>query len=135
MSAPTIHPALGLNLVKERTLERRALSVTVLVPAHNEQDTISEVVTEALQSLADLKADGEVVVSASACTDATGARARQAGATVVESPAGKGAAITTALGSCDGEIICLVDGDFSYHGDHGIAPLLVSPILDGVADA
>lgn len=135
MNRPHIDPALGLDLVKKRTLERRDLSVTVLVPAHNEQDTIAEIVTEALKSLSDLKVDGEVIVSASACTDATADLARRAGATVVESPVGKGAAILAALSSSKGDVICLIDGDFSYHGDEGIAALLVSPILGGLADA
>src|SRR5262245_27619892 len=124
MNRPQIDPALGLDLVKKRTLKRRDLSVTVVVPAHNEQDTIAEIVTEALKSLSYLAVDGEVIVSASACTDATADLARRAGATVVESPVGKGAAILAALPASQGDVICLVDGDFSYHGDHGIAALL-----------
>lgn len=40
MNRPAINPALGLDLVPERTLSRADATVTVLIPAHNEQDTV-----------------------------------------------------------------------------------------------
>lgn len=135
MSRPLIDPALGMNLVPERTLVDNSASVTVIVPAHNEQDTVAEVVTDAYHGLAALNAEGEVVVSASACTDNTAHVATDAGAQVVTAPAGKGAAISAGLQQASGDIICLIDGDLRYFGATPLVTLLVDPILRGIADA
>lgn len=132
---PEINPALGLDLVAARTLQRTDATVTVLVPAHNEAETIAHVVGEALRGLDILRAPGEVIVSASACSDDTAGLARKAGARVIESPAGKGSAIAAGLAETRGEIVCLIDGDLRYFGDPPLVPLLVTPILHGVADA
>lgn len=86
MTRPTIDPALGLHLVAERTLTGREARVSVLIPAHNEAKTVGEVVAEARRGLDLLGAPGEVVVSASGCTDDTATLARAAGAEVVDAP-------------------------------------------------
>lgn len=135
MTRPVIDPALGLDLARERTLKGRSATVTVLVPAHNEAATVAEVVADALCGLDRLEVRGQVVVSASGCTDDTAAVARDAGATVVESPAGKGNAITHGLRAATGDVVCLVDGDLRYFGDRTLVELLVGPILAGLADA
>ncbi len=135
MSRPLIHPALGLNLAPERTVTRTPATVTVVVPAHNEQDTVAEVTSEAFRGLAILGIDGEVLVSASGCTDATVTAASKAGARVVVAPLGKGAALSAGLHQATGDIICLIDGDLRYFGRRPLVTLLVEPILDGLADA
>ncbi len=132
---PQINPALGLDLVATRTLQRADASVSVLIPAHNEEDTIAHVVTEALQGLNLLGVSGEVIVSASACTDDTARLARKAGARAIESPVGKGRAVAAGLTEVSGDIVCLIDGDLRYFGDPPLVPLLVHPILHGIADA
>jgi glycosyltransferase involved in cell wall biosynthesis len=129
----TIDPALGLDLKAERTLRKRAAKVSIVVPAHNERDTVAEVVADAWKGLEGL--DGEVVVSASGCTDDTAERAAAAGARVVVSPAGKGCAITAGVRASTGDVVCLVDGDLRYFGERPLVALLVEPILDGYADA
>jgi len=132
---PEIDPALGLDLVQNRTLSRAQSSVSVVIPAHNEESTIAEVVTEARRGLGLLGIDGEILVSASGCTDGTESAARNAGARVIESPIGKGAAITAGLASTSGDIVCLIDGDMRYFGDRPLSTILLEPILSGIADA
>ncbi|GAA5193829.1 hypothetical protein GCM10023322_56680 [Rugosimonospora acidiphila] len=132
---PRIDAALGLELVTARTLARSNATVTVLIPAHNESETIADVVKESRRGLELLGVDEDIVVSASGCTDDTAAIARTAGARVIESPKGKGAAIIAGLAGARGDIVCLIDGDVRYFGDPPLVPLLVEPILAGIADA
>lgn len=134
MTRPTIDPALGLDLTPQRTLSRRDCPVSVIIPAHNEQETVAEVVAAAQESLRLLGVSGEVIVSASACTDQTADVATAAGATVVQAPAGKGQALQVGAAASRGDIICLIDGDFRYFGDPPLAAALVEPILHGTAD-
>lgn len=135
MDRPTIDPALGLDLKAERTVTQRTASVSVIIPAHNEEETISEVVGEAFRSLKVLNVAGDVTVSASGCSDRTVERAERSGARVVLAPTGKGAAISAGLAATNGTIVCLIDGDFRYFGEPPLAALLAEPILRGVADA
>lgn len=131
----TIDPAVGLDLVPARTLEDRQGTVAVLIPAHNEEATVAEVVSDAFKSLKHLRVDGEVIVSASGCTDDTARAAAKAGAQVVEAPTGKGSAIAAGLQAVSADIVCLIDGDLRYFGDPPLAATLVSPILRGICDA
>ncbi|MER7078518.1 Glycosyl transferase family 2 [Saccharopolyspora kobensis] len=135
MSRPEIDPALGLDLVEERTLSKKDLSVSVVIPAHNEEATIAQVVADAYVGLDVLGVSGDVAVSASGCTDRTAELAAEAGAKVVEAPAGKGAAISAGLAATSGDVVCLIDGDLQYFGQPPLSALLVRPILDGIADA
>jgi len=135
VTRPEIDPALGLDLVEERTLAKRDLSVSVIIPAHDEEATIAQVVADAYAGLEALSIPGEVAVSASGCTDRTAELAAQAGAKVIEAPAGKGAAIKAGLAATSGEVVCLIDGDLQYFGNPPLSTLLIRPILDGIADA
>jgi glucosyl-3-phosphoglycerate synthase len=135
MSLPPIDPALGLNLVQTRTLSKAHGRVSVIIPAYNEEATVAEVITECQKGLSLIGADGEVVVSASGCTDNTAAVAADAGARVIVAPLGKGAAVKAGLEGTNGEIVCLVDGDIRYYGDRPLVAILVEPILYGIADA
>lgn len=134
MTYPAIDPALGLDLLPHRTLAKRDHSVSVVIPAHNEQATIAEVVAAAQESLRLLDVSGEVIVSASACTDQTSDVATAAGATVVPTSVGKGRALRAGVAASRGDIICLIDGDLRYFGDPPLAAALVEPILHGTAD-
>lgn len=130
-----IDPALNLDLVPERTISSSQASVSIVIPAHNEEATIAEVVTEARRGLDLLKIDGDVLVSASGCTDQTEAVAANAGARVIAAPIGKGAAITAGLANTSGDIVCLIDGDMRYFGDRPLATIILEPIISGIADA
>lgn len=135
MTRSPIDPALGLDLVPERTLRREDARVSVIIPAHNEEETVAEVVAACRSGLAKLGTGGEILVSASGCTDNTAQVASDAGARVVIAPIGKGAAIQAGLESTDGDIVCLVDGDIKYFGDDPLVTVLVAPILHGITDA
>jgi glucosyl-3-phosphoglycerate synthase len=133
---PSIDPALGLNLIQDRTLSRLSSpSVAIVIPAHNEQDTVAGVVQDCRQSLELLHLPGRVIVSASGCTDRTAERAKEAGAQVIVAPIGKGSAIAAALSQVDEDVVCLVDGDIKYYGDRPLAAILLDPIVHGIADA
>lgn len=135
MTLPPIDPALGLDLVPARTLNREHGRVSVVIPAHNEAETVAQVVADCRKGLNLLGADGEVVVSASGCTDDTAVVAADAGARVILAPIGKGAAVKAGVMGTDGDIVCLVDGDIQYFGDRPLVTILVEPILHGIADA
>lgn len=130
-----IDPAPGLDLVRERTLRARSASASVVIPAHNEQDTVATVVSDALRALESLGVTGEVIVSASGCVDDTAVVAADAGARVVFAPIGKGRAVAAGVAEARGDVICLVDGDLLYFGDPPLVALLLEPILRGTADA
>jgi glucosyl-3-phosphoglycerate synthase len=132
---PSIDPALGLDLVPTRTLKGSSGRVSVVIPAHNEEETIAGVVSDAQRGLELLAADGEILVSASGCTDRTAEVAEKAGARIVIAPIGKGAAVQAGLEATSGEIVCLVDGDIRYYGDRPLVTILVEPIRHGIADA
>jgi glycosyltransferase involved in cell wall biosynthesis len=132
---PHIDPALGLPLVPHRELRTRQGTVSICIPAHNEAETIVEVVQDAFRALDILAVDGEVIVCASACTDDTAARAKHAGAHVVEAGIGKGVAVRAGLRAAEGQIVATVDGDFRYFGPEPVAATLVRPILTGSLDA
>jgi hypothetical protein len=136
VSRPRIDPAFGLNLDPRRTLTPPDVAlVSVVVPAHNEQATVGEVVGAALDGLRALGVDAELIVAASACTDDTAGVAAAAGARVVATGAGKGTAVAAGLAAARGDVICLVDGDLRYFGVPPLAAVLTAPILDGRADA
>jgi glucosyl-3-phosphoglycerate synthase len=132
---PAINPALGLELVDARTLQTRGGRVAVIIPAHDEAATVGDVVRDAFRALHVLNTEGEVIVAASGCTDDTAEVAADAGARVVESPIGKGAAVKTGILECRSDLICLMDADVRYYGETPLAAALLGPIMHGLADA
>ena len=107
--------------------------VTTVIPARDEADTIADVV----RALRGRRWRGrglvaEVIVCDNGSRDATGARARAAGARVVHEPAaGYGAACQAALAALppDTEAVLFVDADGSV--EVGQAPLLLQALADG----
>ncbi len=84
-------------------------SVSVIVPAYNEEHAIADLV-------AGLRASDpwhEIIVVDDGSKDATAERATQAGAHVVRHPynKGNGAAVKTGIRNATGEYILIVDGD------------------------
>lgn len=103
--------------------------VAVVIPTWNEQDAIGPVVAEVLD-----QGVGEVVVADGSSRDATQARARAAGATVVDCGKGYGRACqmgaAAARPGCD--VVAFMDGDGADRPDQ--LPALCRPVLDGTHD-
>lgn len=118
-----------------RTLTRPDAGVSIVIPAHDEAATIAEVVAGARRGLELLGVEGEILVSASGCTDATAQIAERAGARVEIAPIGKGAAISAGLAATSGDIVCLLDGDVRYFGERPLSAILIERLLNGIADA
>ena len=117
---------------------RSGLSISVCLPARNEEATVGHIVgtirRELIEAMPLIK---EIVVIDDASTDATAAAARDEGATVVsegtilasQGPGrGKGNALWKSLYACEGDIICWVDADIRNFGSHFVTRL-VEPLL------
>lgn len=107
------------------------MKTAVLIPAYNEENTISQVLRVALicQNV------DEVVVISDGSTDQTARVARKLGAKVVDLPQnmGKGAAIMAGLKATDASIIVLLDADLVGLNPSHIR-LLLGPVYRGEAD-
>ncbi len=112
-------------------------TVTVVLPALDEQETVAGVVDTIHPLLGGLV--DELVVLDSGSTDETAARARAAGARVVSreeavpglAPApGKGEVLWRSLAGTSGDIIAFVDSDL-INPDPAFVPKLLGPLLLG----
>ena len=103
-------------------------SVSVVIPAYNEEDAIGALVAEVRKA----GAWREVLVVDDASTDRTAERAEAAGARVVRHPynKGNGAAVKTGVREARAEVVLLMDGDGQH--DPGDIPRIVAPV--GVHD-
>src|SRR5204863_8988171 len=103
--------------------------VAAVIPAHNEEETVADVVNAAaVARLVD-----EVVVVDNASEDGTADAASRAAAQVVTEPSpGKGEARRTGVAATSADIVVFLDADLvGLTPDHVDA--LVGPILDGAA--
>jgi glycosyltransferase involved in cell wall biosynthesis len=105
------------------------VKVCVIIPAYNEEEAIGKVVKAIPPHLAD-----EAIVVDNGSTDATAARAREAGARVVtEHRRGYGAACHAGvMAAADANIVVFLDGDNSDNPTE--LSILLSPIVNGQAD-
>jgi glucosyl-3-phosphoglycerate synthase len=120
---------------RELTGIKGSRSVSVVLPALNEQDTVGEVVAS-VRPLLDSIVD-ELVVVDSGSTDATAKIARRAGARVVHRedvlddwPAlpGKGEVLWRSLAATSGDLVVFLDSDL-VDPDPGFVPSLLGPLL------
>jgi cellulose synthase/poly-beta-1,6-N-acetylglucosamine synthase-like glycosyltransferase len=104
-----------------------SLTVSVVIPAHNEEATIRETVQSCLAQSYPLD---QVVVVADNCTDDTARRAREAGAIVITGHCGsKAAAQNMALPLIDSDIVLALDADATL--SHDATALMVETIRAG----
>jgi len=104
--------------------------VSVVLPCLDEEETVGDVVAEALQGLAAAGVRGEVVVVDNGSADRSAERAAAAGARVIHEPRrGYGQAYLTGLAAARGELIVLADAD----GTYPLADLtpLLQPLREG----
>jgi glycosyltransferase involved in cell wall biosynthesis len=90
-------------------------SVSVVIPAYNEEDVIGDVVS----GLAAVGPWHEIVVVDDGSSDATAARAAAAGALVVRHPynKGNGAAVKSGIRRAAGEFVLIIDGDGQHRAE------------------
>jgi len=122
----------------ERLASERTRSVSVCVPARNEEDTIGAIASD-LVGLRELGAIDEVLVIDAASTDRTRAIAEEAGADVrAESDLlpgqgvvlGKGDAMWRALSVIESDVVVFLDADSEGFGPH-FASGLAGPLVCG----
>ncbi|WNF31320.1 glucosyl-3-phosphoglycerate synthase [Streptomyces sp. C11-1] len=134
------------RLTDARAADPHRTSVSVVLPALNEEATVGAIVTTIRRELMEkVRLVDELVVIDSGSTDATAAVARAAGARVVHRDAvlpripalpGKGEVLWRSLLVTSGEIVCFVDADlkdFSADFVSGtVGPLLTDPTVQFV---
>jgi glycosyltransferase involved in cell wall biosynthesis len=94
--------------------------VSVVIPAKNEEDTIARVLEDLYKTIPQLPAyEIEVICVDDHCTDATAAIARSFGARAIENTgrAGKGMALRAGFAAATGDIIAMMDADYSHRAE------------------
>ena len=109
--------------------------LAIVIPAYNEEPTVAEVIGAVPAQAAGLRAETIVVVDGA--TDATAARAREAGALVCDVPVNRGQGAALRLGywlarARGADVIVTIDADGQYEAKE-IASV-IAPILEGRAD-
>lgn len=121
--------------VEELVAAKDGRTVSVVLPALNEEDTVAGVVATIVPLLGTLV--DELIVLDSGSTDATAERARAAGATVISredavpglAPVpGKGEALWRGVAASSGDLIAFVDSDL-IEPDPRYVPRLLGPML------
>ncbi|MFZ5647787.1 MAG: glycosyltransferase family 2 protein [Bacillota bacterium] len=105
-------------------------SITVMIPAYNEEDNIRTTVTSAW-TISGVK---QVIVIDDGSRDRTAEAARKCGAQVIELEAnsGKGGALNAGARHVAGEIVLLIDADLGQSASE--AEILSHPVISGEAD-
>jgi glucosyl-3-phosphoglycerate synthase len=116
---------------------RLGVTVSVVIPARNEERTVAAVVAGIARLKADTGLVDELVVMDSDSTDGTAAVAAAAGATVYRARevapelggfAGKGEALWKSLLVTTGDLLVFVDADLTHWGTHFVTGL-TGPLL------
>jgi glycosyltransferase involved in cell wall biosynthesis len=96
------------------------MKVSVVIPAQNEEETLPDVLRDLNATIAQLpQHDIEVLLVDDHSTDRTAEIARSYGATVVENPRGrgKGMALRAGFERATGDVIVMLDADYSHRAE------------------
>jgi glycosyltransferase involved in cell wall biosynthesis len=106
--------------------------VTIVVPAHNEEAGIGQVLADVKAAMADTPHSFEIVVVDDSSTDRTAEIARESGVTLYQHSfrRGYGEALKTGIRIARSNVIVTIDGDGTYPCD--VIPTLLAR-LDGIA--
>lgn len=101
------------------TIDRNAQGLSVIIPAFDEEDGIADSITELASKIDATGWPYEILVIDDGSHDQTAARAREAGATVIQHEAnrGYGAALKTGIRRAKHPVICITDADGTYPAD------------------
>lgn len=107
------------------------LTVTVVIPAYNEEETVAHVV----KTVMSCRCVNEVIVVDDGSSDKTYDEASSAGANVIrhENNQGKGAALSTGFKNATGDIIAFVDADL-HNLTKKQVEVMIEPIINGKTD-
>jgi glycosyltransferase involved in cell wall biosynthesis len=107
----------------------RAARIAILIPCHNEEPTVSEVVKAFRAELP----HASIYVFDNNSTDNTMESARASGAIVMREPRqGKGFVVQSMFRRVDADVYVMVDGDATYPAE--AVHQLIAPVLEGEAD-
>ncbi len=135
------HPSADLSPFALLDARRRVCAtVSVCLPARNEEATIGHIVGTVRRELVErVPLVDEIIVLDDGSTDATAAAASDEGARVVDVASvlpdlgvghGKGNALWKALYASRGDLLCFVDADIRNFGAHFVTRLLGPLLLD-----
>ena len=113
----------------EDIVDLSSTRIAILIPCHNEELTIADVVRDFRAELPQAR----IYVFDNNSSDDTIARARAAGATILsESRQGKGFVVQAMFRRVDADVYVMVDGDGTYPASE--VGSLILPIISGEAD-
>ena len=107
--------------------------VSVIIPAKDEEETLGNVLDDLNKTIAQmLKYEFEVICVDDHSTDATANIARSFGARVVENTRkpGKGMALRAGFESANGDVLVMLDADYSHRAEE--LPRMLEGLTDGV---
>lgn len=114
-----------------KTVDSRDMTVSVIIPAFNEEKTVGSVV----KTVKKVDYVDEIIVVDDGSYDNTSRVAEEAGATVIQhvTNRGKGSAIKTGFKNSNGDIVVFLDADIENLTSDQISKI-IQPIINGEAD-
>jgi glycosyltransferase involved in cell wall biosynthesis len=107
--------------------------ISVVIPAKNEEETLGYVLEDLNQTIAQLpNYEVQVICVDDHSTDKTANIARSFGATVVNNTgkAGKGMALRAGFAASEGDVLVMLDADYSHRAEE--LPRMLEALTDGV---